>query len=245
MSSQNGKGRLDRRDFVKLSAFAGGGLFIGISLREGRLWTATAAEEFASFQPNAFVRIDPDDLVTIWVGRSDMGQGVRTALPMIIADELDADWDRIQIEQATAHAEAYGSMMTVGSTSVRGRAWGTLRLAGATARAMLVSAGAARLGVREASLHTSRGRVIHGDSGRSLTYGELAEAAAALRVPRKPPLKDPSEFNLIGKSPPQLDTPAKVTGRAVYGMDVKLPGMLYATVVHPPVRNNQWSCKSH
>ncbi|HSA54921.1 MAG TPA: molybdopterin cofactor-binding domain-containing protein, partial [Gemmatimonadaceae bacterium] len=224
---------LDRRDFLKVGAVAAGGLVLAIYVPEAR--ARSTAAPAAPFQPNVFLRIDPNGDVIITVARSDMGQGVRTALPMIVADELDADWGRVTVVQADAHPNQYGRMMTVGSTSVRGGAWMPLRRAGAAAREMLVAAAAARWSVGAASLRTENGRVIHDASRRSLGYGELAEAAAALPVPGQPRLKDPSAFRIIGTSPPQLDTHDKVTGRASYGVDARLPGMLFATVVHPPV----------
>jgi CO/xanthine dehydrogenase Mo-binding subunit len=221
--------RIDRREFVKLGALAGGGLLIAIYVPQK---DAAAA---APFQPNAFLRIDPSGEISITVARSDMGQGVRTALPMIVAEELDADWNAVRITQADAHPDRYGRMMTVGSTSVRGGAWLPLRRAGAAAREMLVAAAAARWSVNVSDLRTERSRVYHDASGRSATYGELAEAAGALTVPAQPRLKDPGKFTLIGTSPAQFDTPDKVSGRAKYGIDARVPGMLFATVVHPPV----------
>jgi len=222
--------KLDRRDFVKLGALAGTGLLLGVRIPEREASGRTAA-----FAPNVFLRIDPSGDVTIWVARSDMGQGVRTALPMIVADELDADWKRVRVVQADAHPDKYGRMMTVGSTSVRGGAWLPLRRAGATAREMLVAAAAAQWSVPAAELTTESGRVTHNGSGRSASYGDLTEAASALPVPAQPKLKDPSQFKLIGTRKPLLDTRDKVTGKAVYGTDVRIPGMLFATVVHPPV----------
>jgi CO/xanthine dehydrogenase Mo-binding subunit len=223
---------LDRRDFVKLGAIAGAGLVIGIRLPVAN---ARARGTAASLAPNAFLRVDPDGAVTIWVGRSDMGQGVRTSLPMIVAEELDADWKRVTILQANAHPTAFGRMMTVGSTSVRNGAWMPLRNAGAAARGMLVAAAAAKLGVPASELTTADSVVTHRASGRSLTYGELAEAAAALPIPASPKLKDPKTFRLIGTRVPLVDTPLKVTGAAKFGIDARVPGMLFATVVRPPV----------
>jgi isoquinoline 1-oxidoreductase beta subunit len=223
---------VDRRDFLRISAIAGGGLVLGVYLPTREAAASVAA---ATLQPNAFLRIDPDGAVTIWLGRSDMGQGVRTALPMIVADELDADWDRVTIVQADAHPSAYGRMMTVGSTSVRGGAWLALRRAGAAAREMLVAAAATRWGVPVGACRTESGRVIHDASSRSAGYGDLATDAAAIAVPDRPRLKDPSEFRLIGTRVPQVDVRDKVTGVARFGLDVRVPGMLYATVVHPPV----------
>jgi len=238
--------RIDRRDFVKIGALAGGGLVLGVAF-PGRLraWETAAgaagaagdgaggaAAELASL--NAFVQVTPGGAVRILMARAEMGQGVRTALPMLVAEELDADWDAVEIVQAGADPDRYGRQMTVGSSSVRNGAWLALRNAGATARAMLVAAAAGAWGVPASECRTAGGRVSHEGSGRSAAYGELAEAAAALGVPADPELKDPSEFTLIGTSPPRLDTPAKVTGKAVYGADVRLDGMLQATVVHPP-----------
>jgi CO/xanthine dehydrogenase Mo-binding subunit len=222
--------KLDRRDFIKVGALASTGLLLGVRVPERK-----GGGRAAPFAPNVFLRIDPGGDVTILVARSDMGQGVRTALPMIVADELDADWSRVRVEQADGHPDRYGRMMTVGSSSVRGGAWLPLRRAGAAAREMLVAAAAARWQVPASELRTENGRVLHAGSRRSAGYGELAEAAAALQVPAQPRLKDPSQFKLIGTARPQLDTKDKITGRAFYGTDIRVPGLLFATVVHPPV----------
>jgi isoquinoline 1-oxidoreductase subunit beta len=221
---------MQRRDFVKVSALAGGGMLLAIYAPN-----ADASGHAAPFEPNAFLRIDADGTVTITVSRSDMGQGVRTALPMVVAEELDADWDRVRVVQADAHPDRYGRMMTVGSTSVRNGAWLPLRRAGAAARAMLMTAAAERWSVPVSALETDRSAVRHAASGRTASYGELAEAAAKVPAPAQPALKDPARFRLIGTSPRQVDTPDKVSGRAAYGVDARVPGMLFATVVHPPV----------
>jgi CO/xanthine dehydrogenase Mo-binding subunit len=223
--------KLDRRDFLKLGALAGGGLLLGVYVPGAN----ALGQPVAPFQPNAFLRIDTDGAVTIWLHKSEMGQGVRTSLPMIVAEELDADWSTVRVEQADAHPNRYGRMMTVGSSSVRGGAWTPLRNAGAAAREMLVSAAAERWGVSADSCRTEKGRVLHDATRRSLSYGELADAAASLPLPTRPRLKDPKDFKLIGTRIRLIDTRAKVTGRAAFGMDVRVPGMLYATVVHPPV----------
>ena len=188
-----------------------------------------------SFEPNVWIKISPDNKVIITLAKSEMGQGVKTALPMIVADELDADWQNVEVVQADAHPDKYGSMMTVGSRSVRGGAWMRLRETGATVREMLVSAAAKRWGVDSASCRTENSSVYHDASNRTLTYGNLLSDASGQKVPKKPQLKDPSQFRYIGKSIPQIDTPDKVSGKTVFGMDVRLPDMLYATVVHPPV----------
>lgn len=226
---------MDRRDFLKLGAVAGGGLLLAIYLPVPASAAVDASVGTAPFAPNAFLRIAPDGIVTITVAKSDMGQGVRTALPMIVAEELDADWSSVRIEQADAHPDRYGRMMTVGSTSVRNGAWLPLRRAGAAAREMLVAAAAERWGVAADALVTEGGRVRHAPSGRSATYGELADAAAARPVPAQPRLKDPAAFRLVGTSPPQFDALEKVTGRAGYGIDARPAGLKFATVVHPPV----------
>jgi isoquinoline 1-oxidoreductase beta subunit len=223
--------KLHRRDFLKASALGVGGLTLGVYLPDNRPW----APRPVSFHPNVFVRIDTDSTVTIWLHKSEMGQGVRTALPMIVADELDADWSTVRVVQADAHPSKYGSQTTVGSRSVRGTGWLPLRQAGAAGREMLVAAAAERWGVNTASCRTESGRVIHDPSSRVLRYGDLVEAAAKLPVPQEPRLKEPSEFRLIGKRIAQIDTPLKVTGKATFGIDVRVPNMLFATVVHSPV----------
>jgi CO/xanthine dehydrogenase Mo-binding subunit len=227
--------KVDRREFMRLTGIASGGLILGV-------YGCSQAEEFMSVPPgaaagalNAFVQIGADDTVSIWVAKTDMGQGVRTSLPMIVADELDADWDSVRIVQADAHPERYGRMMTVGSSSVRRGAWMDLRRAGAAARHMLLAAAAARWSVDAADCHTESGAVIHTASTRRLSYGELAEEAAAAPVPDAPALKDPAEFRLIGTPMKQLDTPAKARGEAIFGIDVRVPGMLFGTVLHSPV----------
>jgi isoquinoline 1-oxidoreductase beta subunit len=188
------------------------------------------------FVPNAFLRVGSDDSVTVLIAHSEMGQGIWTALPMLVAEELDADWSRIRVEHAPA-APAYahtvfGMQMTGGSTST----WSEFercRQAGATARAMLVAAAAQRFGVSPADCRAQNGIVIAGS--KRARYGELAEAAAKLPVPKTVPLKDPKDWKLIGKPTKRLDTPEKVTGRAKFGMDVQFPGLLTAVVARPPV----------
>jgi CO/xanthine dehydrogenase Mo-binding subunit len=152
-----------------------------------------------------------------------------------VADELDAEWSSVRVIQADAHPDKYGRMMTVGSSSVRRGAWMDLRRAGAAARHMLVAAAAARWGVDAGACSTDAGHVVHPDGARRLTYGELAEEAAGMPVPAEPVLKDPADFRYIGTRVKQLDTPAKTRGQATFGIDVRVPGMLFGTVVHPPM----------
>jgi len=171
--------------------------------------------------------------VVVVVGRSEMGQGVRTSLPMILAEELDVDFAKVEVEQASP-SEVYDDLGTGGSSSIM-EAWDVLRPAGAAARSMLVAAAAARWGVDPAACTTASGRVAHTASGRSLAYTELLDEAAKQPVPAQPRLKERSEYRLLGTSPPRVDGPDIITGRARYGLDVRLPGMRFAVVARPPV----------
>ena len=223
----------ERREFFKVTSIAGAGFLLGFHLPWGGRLAAFAQSRPTTFAPNAWLRIDGDGTVAVTVAKSEMGQGTRTALPMILAEELDADWSNVKIEQALADKK-YGDMQTGGSASVR-TSWEVLRTAGATARAMLVSAAAIRWGVPEASCRTEKSSVIHIPTGRKLGYGELAGDAANLPVPAKVALKDPKDFKIVGKRIPRVDTPSKVDGSAQFGIDVRIPGMLYAAVAQCPV----------
>ncbi len=226
---------ITRRHFLKASVAATGGLLIGCDLNG----TATAeATDEATFAPNAWVRIDPDGQVTAIVGSSEMGQGVMTAIPMLLVEELEAEWSAIRTEFAPAD-KAYtnpiiGQQLTGGSTTVRSF-WQPVREAGAAARMMLIAAAAERWGVDESACDASNGEVVHPDSGRRAGYGELAEAAARRAVPDSVFLKEPDEFRLLGTSRPRLDTPQKIDGSALFAQDFHKPGMLTATVVRCPV----------
>nr|MBA3413782.1 xanthine dehydrogenase family protein molybdopterin-binding subunit [Chloroflexia bacterium] len=235
-----------RRVFLATGAKAAAGLALGVALGRGTdrglAWQEGATPiplEAGAFAPNAWVRIAPDGAVTVRLHKAEMGQGVSTALPTIVAEELDAAWDRVGVEYAYGDP-AYGSPLngglhlTFGSTSVR-ESWAPLRLAGATARAMLVEAAAGEWGVEVAACRTERGAVVHDPSGRRLGYGALTAAAARLPVPADAPLKNPAEFRLVGTPVPRLDIPAKVDGSAVFAIDIRVPGMLTATVLRPPV----------
>lgn len=229
---------LDRREFFKISAGVGAGLVLGIVLppRLRPFASATAQAQPADpFIPNIYVRIAPDDTITLIAHRSEMGQGVQTAVPMILAEELDADWDRVIVEQAPAD-RAYGNQVTGGSVSISS-SYLILRQAGAAARMMLIAAAAEQWGVAPAECRTEASEVIHDGSGQRLSYGALAEAAALQPVPRGRDLqlKDPADFRLIGTPMPQRDGPAMVTGQAMYASDVRLDGMLYAVVARCPV----------
>ena len=225
-----------RREFLKTSAVVTGGLVIAFTIPGVRRFASAAGMPAAPFMPNAFLRVGADDTVTVLIAHSEMGQGIWTALPMLVAEELDADWSRIRVEHAPA-APAYAHtvlrmQMTGGSTSTWSE-FDRCRQAGATAKAMLVQAAAQRFGVSPTDCRTENGTVIAG--GKRARYGELADAAAKLPVPKEAPLKDPKNWKLIGKPTRRLDTPEKITGRAEFGIDVKLPGLLTALVARPPV----------
>lgn len=222
-----------RRSFLKTSALAGGGLVLGFTL-PGATRLATAA---TAFKPNAYLRIGTDNRITVICGLSEMGQGVHTAIPMLVAEELDADWAKVSVVQAPAdpafNNPIFGMQATGGSTSVRGH-WEPMRKAGAAARAMLVAAAAEKWKADPADCRTENGMVLH-KSGKKLSYGRLAHAAGRQAVPAKPDLKNPKDFRILGTERRRLDTPAKVNGSARFGLDVRLPGMLVAVMARPPV----------
>ncbi len=229
--------QIERRAFLKISVAASGGLLIGLYL-PGASKLAVAEERSGNaFMPNAFLRIGTDERVTVIVNHSEMGQGVYTALPMLLAEELDADWNKIAYESAPVDPKynhpVFGMQITGGSSSV----WSGFeqyRNAGAAARAMLIAGAAQQWSADPASLRTESGAVLDG-TNRKLSYGQLAEAAAKMTPPAKVTLKDPKAFKLIGTPVKRLDTPEKINGRAVFGIDVKNPGMLTAVVARAPV----------
>ena len=198
-----------------------------------RLAQADAAAGIAAFRPNAWVRIDAAGRVVLTVGKSEMGQGVRTSLPMIVAEQLEVDVDAVLLEQAVPGPD-FPSLGTAGSRSIRSL-WLPLSKAGAAAREMLIAAAAERWGVEPASCRAELGRVSHAASNRSLGYGELVEAAAARGVPADPPLKPPAQFRLVGRDRRRVDGPRIVSGEAVYSGDVRRPGMRFASVIRCPV----------
>ncbi|MYN29816.1 xanthine dehydrogenase family protein molybdopterin-binding subunit [Duganella levis] len=224
----------NRREFLKTTAVVGGGLTLGVFL-PAQLDQAVAAGTLHT--PNAWVHIADDNTITLLSARSEMGQGVYTSMPMLIAEELGVDIRKIKVEIAPV-APVYtnallGAQITGGSTSVRD-GWDKLRIAGAQVRTMLVNAAAAKWKLDAAQLHAADGKVT-GPGGRSATYGELAEAASKLPVPEKVTLKEAKDFKVIGKPTKRLDTAHKVNGTAEYGIDVKLPGMVYASLEQCPV----------
>ncbi|AIY41758.1 Isoquinoline 1-oxidoreductase beta subunit [Collimonas arenae] len=223
-----------RRDFLKTSAIASGGLTLGIML-PGLLDEAQAAGTI--YTPNAWVHIADNSSITLISARSEMGQGVYTALPMLIAEELGVDVRKVKVAIAPPNAvytnSLLGAQITGGSTSVRD-GWEKLRIGGAQVRTMLISAAASKWHVDAASLRAENGMVL-GPNGKKASFGALAEAASKLPVPTDVQLKDPKDFKIVGKATKRLDTPAKVNGSAVYGIDVKLPGMVYASLEQCPV----------
>ncbi len=223
-----------RRRFLETSGAAA--LVVGFALPAvaGR---ALAADPAAVFSPNAYLRITPDNRVIVVCGSAEMGQGVLTAIPMLLAEELDADWSKVSVEQAPvdkAYANPmFGMQATGGSTTVRAH-WEPLRKAGAAAREMLVAAAAAQWKLDAALLRTANGQVIAPD-GRKLSYGALVAAASTQAVPANPKLKDSKDFKLLGKPLKRLDTPAKVNGTARYGIDAQVPGLLVAVMARAPM----------
>jgi isoquinoline 1-oxidoreductase beta subunit len=220
-----------RREFLQTGATLGASLLIGFYLPPRG--SPPSAASSATFKPNAWLEVHPDGTVRIWTGRSEMGQGVKTAMPMIVAEELDVDWQSVRVIQADADP-AYGNQMTVGSRSVQS-GWEPLRKAGAAAREMLISAAALTWGAPRDACRAERGVVRHTASGRQVRYGQLTERAASLPVPENPPLKPQSEFRIVGTRVARVDSADKVTGKAQYGIDVRVPGMAFAAVARCPV----------
>lgn len=231
---------VSRRTFLRVGAAAGGGLLLSFAL-PAMVGHAAAAHlpAAAGFAPNAFIRIERDGRVTLIMHKVEMGQGTYTSMPMLIAEELEVDLSQVRLEHAPPNDQLYaepffGVQETGGSTSVRGN-WEPLRRAGATARALLVSAAAQTWNVDASSCHADRGEVIHGPTGRRLSYGAVVDRAAALPVPHDVVLKDPKDFKLIGTPAKRLDGPEKVNGKAQFGIDVQVPGMKIAAVAACPV----------
>jgi isoquinoline 1-oxidoreductase beta subunit len=217
---------MNRREFLQITSAASAGLVLGVSFpSRGR-----SAESQSDL--GAFVQIANDNSVTLWVSKSDMGQDVRTSLPLILAEELDADWNSVRIRQAHFDPK-FGRQGTGGSSSIR-TLWTPLRQAGANARAMLVAAAAAKLGADATTLTVEKG-VISAPNGKKVTFGEVAEDAAKIKLAADAKVKEPSQFRLIGKATKRLDSGDIATGKAGFGIDVKVPGMLYAAVARAPI----------
>ncbi|KVC60169.1 aldehyde dehydrogenase [Burkholderia stagnalis] len=249
-AGQAGAG-VSRRRFLKfgmsLGAAAGGGLLLGFSVpaaggdarRSVIGGDADETPRAGVFAPNAFVQIDRNGQVTLVMPKVEMGQGVYTSLPMLIAEELEVPLSNVTLDHAPPNEKLFadpllGGQLTGGSTSIR-YAWEPMRRAGATARTLLVGAAAKQWNVDPAACRAENGEVLHPPSGRRASYGQLADAAAKLPVPKDVALKKPADFKLVGKPVKRLDSPEKVDGTAQFGLDVRLPGMLYAVIVNSPV----------
>ncbi len=231
-----GGGTLSRRSFLQAGAVAGGGLLLSLNVpfAKGNA-NAAGADTFA---PNAFVRIQKDGQVVLTMPYVEMGQGTYTSIPMLIAEELEVDLQQVRLEHAPANEKLYfnpllGVQATGNSNAIRG-AWQPMREAGAIARSMLVAAAAARWNVDPASCRGERGQVVHAESGRRLSYGELATEAARMPVPEKVTLKPPAEFRLVGTPAKRLDLPQKVNGTAIFGIDARPAGVKIATLAQSP-----------
>ena len=222
-------GSLSRRAFLQVSGGVGVGLLVSFLVP----MRARATVDPRSGELDAFIQIAPDGIVTFSLPKSEMGQGVLTSLAMLLAEELEVDWSKVRSQHAIADEARYGNWRTGGSSSVRGN-FEPFRRAGATARELLISAASERWNVDRASCHAEHGEVVHAASGRRLAYGALAERAAQLPPPAEPKLKPRSAFRVIGKDVRRLDTPAKVDGSAIFGIDVRIPGMLVAQVERSP-----------
>src|SRR5438034_8984103 len=221
---------ISRREFVETTT----GLVIAFVVP----WPAAAVPGRAAAPPcapNAWVRIGTDGIVTLTIDKSEMGQGAQTGLAMILAEELDADWSTIRLGPMPENPAGWSRTMRTGGSNAIRSSWEPLRKAGATARDMLVTAAAQAWKVDRTTCRAERGAVIHVPTGRRLTYGMLAAQAAALPVPTDAPLKDPKDFRLVGTRVTRLDTPGKVDGSALFGIDVNVPGMLVASIERSPV----------
>ena len=229
---------VSRRAFLRTSAAVGGGLLVTWNMPLSQKTGHSFAAGKDGYAVNAFVRIGTDESVTVIAAHSEMGQGIYTSLPMLLNEELQADWAKIRVEPAPVDAAynhpVFGIQMTGGSTTSPAE-WTRYRKMGAVARVMLVQAAAKQWGVDPSTCRVENGVVIHDESKKRATYGSLANAASQLTAPADVPLKDPKTFTLVGKSTKRLDTPSKTNGAAQFGLDVSVPGMLYAVVMRPPV----------
>ncbi|WP_035664420.1 xanthine dehydrogenase family protein molybdopterin-binding subunit [Bradyrhizobium sp. Ec3.3] len=231
------QGDLSRRGFLRVGATVSGGLLLSLSLSFASRESEAASSD--NFEPNAFIRIGGDGQIVLTMPYVEMGQGTYTSIPMLIAEELEVGLNQVRLEHAPPNEKLYvnpllGVQATGNSNAIRG-AWEPLRKAGATARTMLIAAAAKRWSVDPSSCRVQNGEVHHQASGRSLGYGALAADAARMPVPENVTLKKPADFKLIGTPAKRLDTPAKINGTAVYGIDIRPPGVKIATLAQSPV----------
>lgn len=229
---------LSRRKFIQVGATLGGGLLLSFYLPAFGKNAKFGIQEITDFSPNAFIRIGTDDIVTVICNHSEMGQGAYTSIPMLVAEELDADWSKVRFESAPVdpaynHSQ-WGMQGTGGSTSTLSE-YERLRKAGATGRAILITAAAQTWNVDASTCRTENGKVIHTPSGRSLRYSQLVEKAAGITAPADVKLKNPKDFKIVSKPVKRLDTPEKINGTGIFGLDVKIPGLLTAVIARPPV----------
>jgi len=225
---------VSRRNFLRVSMIAGGGMLVGFSALSH---TETTDMEATPFSPNAYIKISPDGKITLMSPNPEIGQGVKTSLVMLIAEEMNVDWQTIEVEIAPLDAK-YGSQTTGGSGAIRSR-YMPLRQAGATAKAMLVAAAADTWGVAVGDCYAENGFVVNKANGKKLSYGELATKAAGMPVPANVPLKDSKDFKIIGTRVKDVDAKAIVTGKPLFGIDTKREGMLFAVVARPPAHGKK------
>jgi isoquinoline 1-oxidoreductase beta subunit len=226
---------VSRRDFLKTGATIGGGLMLGFSLPDHLAFGQASGQSGGSSMLNAFIRISSDETITIVVNHSEMGQGVYTSLPMLVAEELECDWSKIVVEASPVDPAYNHTQWGIqGTAAPVFQANGAFAKVGASAREMIIAAAADMWKVDKASCRAENGKVVH-SSGKSMTYGQLATKAANMPVPKEIQLKRPSKFKIIGKPVKRLDTPEKTNGKGVFGIDVTIPGMLIAVVERPPV----------
>jgi isoquinoline 1-oxidoreductase beta subunit len=228
------KVNISRKEFITSTSFAGSGLLLGFLLPGIKTFAQTSAPGCEFFQPNAFLKIDSKGLITVYVGRQEMGQGVNTSLPMVVAEELDADWRNVKVEIAPFGTLPEGAHDTGGSQSVL-TDFTSLRKAGAVAKTMLIAAAAKLWNIKPEQCAADNGTVVNTGTMKSISYGELVCEAAKLEVPKEVTLKSPKEFKLIGKEQRKSNLKDILTGKTKYGIDLKVPGMLYATVERCPV----------
>src|SRR5256712_12068220 len=229
MSDMSSHARITRREFVQ----TGAGLVVAFYLPPRLVRGAVPPD--APFAPNAWVRVGGDGIVTLTVDKSEMGQGSQTGLAMILAEELEADWSSVRLGAMPENPAGWSRTMRTGGSNAIRSSWEPLRRAGARAREMLVAAAAQTWNVDRATCRAEKGAVIHVPSSRRLSYGTLVARAATLPVPKDVALKEPKDFRLLGTRVTRLDTPGKVDGSALFGIDIKVPGMLIASIERSPV----------